>query len=357
MLNLRNLLVKFLPGFVPLILFVIAESIWGIKIGLYIAVAFGITQFIFVYIKQKKADFFVLADTSLLIVLGVVSLLLNNESYFKLKPAMIESVFAVMIALSLFSKYDLMVQMSKRYLNDIRLTEGQMKEFRRNLKVMLLIFIIHIAAIIYAAYFMSDEAWAFISSAALYIMFGAYLLFQFLRYRVIKNKMKLIEWLPMVDAKGGVKGRVPRDQAHGQNKIMHPVIHLHVVKENSIYLQKRPYDKLVQPGKWDTAVGGHLSFGESIEDGLRREANEELGLINFKPHFLLKYVWETDIEKELVYCFITKEFDQITVNKEELEDGKFWPINQIRENIGKGVFTPNFEKEFDLLENICFAKA
>jgi hypothetical protein len=31
---------------------------------------------------------------------------------------------------------------------------------------------------------------------------------------------------------------------------------------------------------------------------------------------------------------------------EELAGGRFWSIQEIRDSIGKGVFTPNFESEF-----------
>jgi isopentenyldiphosphate isomerase len=239
-------------------------------------------------------------------------------------------------------------------MKDIQLTEGQAKEFKQNLKITFYIFIFHIVAIIYSAYFMSHEAWVFVSSILLYILFGTYFLTQFIRYRILKRRMKLVEWLPIVDVKGGVKGKIPRNQCHGREKIMHPVVHLHVIKGKSVYLQKRPLDKLVQPGKWDTAVGGHLSYGEEIDQGLRREAYEELGLVDFKPRFLLKYVWETELETELVYCFLTTDFDKITLNKEEVDDGKFWPVSQIRDNLGKQVFTPNFEKEFEFLDCIYF---
>lgn len=354
MLNLKSLLIKFLPGFIPIILFVIADSIWGIKTGLIIAVIFGALQFAYVLLKHKKAEYFILADTLLLIVLGIVSLLLNNDSYFKLKPAMIESIFAVLLGISVYSKHNIMMQMSKKYFKDIQLTEGQAKEFRRNLTVTFYLFILHIVLVVYSAYFMSEQAWAFVSSVLLYILFGGYFLFQYVRYKIIKNRMKRVEWLPMVDEKGGVKGKIPRSHCHGNEKIMHPVVHLHVIKGKTIYLQKRPYDKLIQPGKWDTAVGGHLNYGENIEQGLKREAFEELGLKNFNPRFLLKYVWETEVETELVYCFISTNNADIDINRDEVDDGKFWPVKQIRENLGKSVFTPNFEKEFEFLESIYF---
>lgn len=32
---------------------------------------------------------------------------------------------------------------------------------------------------------------------------------------------------------------------------------------------------------------------------------------------------------------------------DELDGGRFWSMEEIKENIGKGVFTPNFEGEIE----------
>ena len=77
------------------------------------------------------------------------------------------------------------------------------------------------------------------------------------------------EMFPIVDEQGNITGTATRGECHSGSKLLHPVVHLHIFNANGdLYLQKRPEWKDIQPGKWDTAVGGHIDLSPNVKRSL-----------------------------------------------------------------------------------------
>lgn len=165
------------------------------------------------------------------------------------------------------------------------------------------------------------------------------------------------EWLPVIQDDGQVIGMATRDYCHGGAGLLHPVVHLHILDRNGrIYLQKRSMSKRCQPGRWDTAVGGHVDYGETVMEALMRETREELSFTRFNPIAIKNYIFESGSDREMVFVFaaVGNSF-QLTPNPEEIDEGRFWTAEEIDEAAGKGILTPNFEMEFASIRKKLFA--
>ncbi len=159
------------------------------------------------------------------------------------------------------------------------------------------------------------------------------------------------EILDIVDDDDRVIGRASRQEVHGNPALLHRVVHVLVFdSQGRLFLQKRADDRIVQPGKWDTSMGGHVDAGENPEEAAQRELSEELG-IPATVHLTLlhKYRHGNDYESELVTTWITLWDGDFHLQKSEISDGRFWDLNEIDllsatpEN--PGPFTPNFLDE------------
>ena len=155
------------------------------------------------------------------------------------------------------------------------------------------------------------------------------------------------ETLPVVDEYGQVRAQMSREYAHSGSKVLHPVVHLHIIdRMGRVYLQQRAEWRRFFPGKWDTAAAGHVTFGETISEALFREVREELGIEDFNPVWLDTYVYESGDEKELVHVFAAVGNFELSPDGDEVTAGRYWTDKEIFSTAGRKKLTPGFYKEY-----------
>ncbi|MCE5250670.1 NUDIX domain-containing protein [bacterium] len=156
-----------------------------------------------------------------------------------------------------------------------------------------------------------------------------------------------MEFFDILDDEGNITGCASRQECHSGTRYLHRVVHVLVFDTcGRLYLQKRSQDKDIEPGKWDTSVGGHIMSGEMPEDALIREAEEELGITGTAFECLYTYIMETDIERELVFTFRCTWEGTVRFHGQEIEEVCPFDVATIGSLLGSGCFTPHFEEEW-----------
>lgn len=157
------------------------------------------------------------------------------------------------------------------------------------------------------------------------------------------------EFFDIVDEHDQVIGQAPRSECHGDPSLVHRVAHVLVFNSRGeLLLQKRSMTKDVQPGKWDTSVGGHLDPGEDYLQAARREMAEELGVSGVPLTFLYFSKIRNEFESENVATYLSRYDGEICFSQNEISEVRFWTKKQIEKNLGNGFFTPNFEEEWGM---------
>lgn len=153
------------------------------------------------------------------------------------------------------------------------------------------------------------------------------------------------EILEIVDENGRVLRLAPRAEIHGNPSLLHRVVHVLVFNsEDELLLQKRSMSKDVAPGKWDTSVGGHVGPGEELSVAARRELIEELG-VDCPMEYLYSYTHSNPYETEIVHTYKSAHDGPFSFNEEEIDEVRFWSIEEIKNKIGTGELSDNFKHE------------
>lgn len=186
--DIRILLKALIPGFLPLLIYVAVESVFGQSAGLLAGLALGAVQFFYILITQKKVDPFVLVDSLLLALAGGVSLLLGNGLFFKLQPVVVELVMAAVFGISLTLPPEYLFKYMESQLRGIKLDRAVLPAMRKSLVLLLALLIAHALATLVAALWFSTRVWGFVSGGLFYIVIAFVFGIQFMKSR---QKMRL----------------------------------------------------------------------------------------------------------------------------------------------------------------------
>ena len=171
----------------------------------------------------------------------------------------------------------------------------------------------------------------------------------------------MAEFFDIYDENGNHLGVAPRNECHGNPALIHCTVHIVVFhpETGEILLQKRRMDKDIQPGKWDTAVGGHLDAGEDFITAARRELAEELGITgSVQLVHLFDSKIRNDIESENVRVFALSHAGPFAYQASEIDGVRFFAAAELEDAEWRNNFTPNLLTELaELKKRNCYPSA
>lgn len=172
------------------------------------------------------------------------------------------------------------------------------------------------------------------------------------RLHLMRRRLFSEEWLPVVTETGQVTGKVAKSVTTDlKNRFMHPVVRVALMSKGEIYLKERDQMRVLNPGKLDYPFERYMQFNDKIDDTVKKIFRKECGSESLPLRFLLKYTFENEVTKRLIFLYVSEVNDEEELKKLNLEGGKLWTATQIEDNIGTGIFSECFELEFEYLKN------
>lgn len=183
------------------------------------------------------------------------------------------------------------------------------------------------------------------------LLVGAY---QAYKVSTLAAKLRKEEWLPIVTEKGEVTGKIAKNVSlNMKNKFLHPVVRVALISNSKVYLQERPLDDILSPGKLDYPFEKYMLFNHEINLAARNSIRRMLGEnMDFSINFLLKYVFENEETRRLIFLFTAIIDDEDMIKREGKMKGKFWTVKQMEEGFADEIFSECFELEFEYLKNM-----
>lgn len=175
-MNIATLFLQLLP----LLVFIVADAVFNNpKLSIILAVVTAAVQMAIYYRQTGQIDWFLLLDVALIVALGAVSIILDNDLFFKLKPGLIDVIGIVLFLVFVFSPDQFLIGYFGRVLQGQRMTfNPQMVPLMKSMLVWMCAYLaLHTGAVVYTALYSSRKVWAFVAGPGLYLMFIPIMIF------------------------------------------------------------------------------------------------------------------------------------------------------------------------------------
>lgn len=339
-------------GLIPLLVFSILIGRIDLNLALTIGMVLSIGG---LFVSKKQTRFLYDISIFTFVVALIVNLLISNKIDIFTFYILIEVIYVLSLVFVRILRSKIIVKYFKRNNPSIR---NFLNESFRVLFQVQYGFLLHLL-IILLIYLFTNNATPYLNRT-LVVLFPQMIMLliiilEIIRLNYFRNKLNKEEWLPVVNVAGEVTGRLAKSvSVNLKNRYMHPVVRIGIIYKSNIFLKERETTRILDPGKLDHPLESYIGYRqevkESVNDLLIKVSNKE----KLSTRFLLKYEFENEITKRLIYLYVATIDDEETYININLSDGRLWSMSQIEDSLGQGLFSENFELEYDYLKNTIF---
>ena len=132
------------------------------------------------------------------------------------------------------------------------------------------------------------------------------------------------EIFDVVDADDRVVGTEERSRVHARG-LKHRSVHVLIFDfSGRLFLQKRAATKDSAPLAWDSSAAGHLESGETYDEAVLRELDEELGLkLEVLPERLFRIDARPETDWEFTWVYRLVHDGPFVLNAAEIDCGEW----------------------------------
>jgi len=148
------------------------------------------------------------------------------------------------------------------------------------------------------------------------------------------------ELVDRLDDAGNVIGVITRRELRG-SRIPHRCAYMLVFNsKDQLFIHQRTATKATHPLHWDVCVGGLPGVGESFDDAIRRDMEEEIGVaVEPERLFPFHYADERSIVHGMVYRAVHN--GPFRLQPEEVLRGEFVPLAEAVRRTEQQAFCPD----------------
>ncbi|OHD66396.1 MAG: hypothetical protein A2096_05080 [Spirochaetes bacterium GWF1_41_5] len=165
----------------PIMVYILVDSIFNNPvISIIAAITAAAVQTAYGYYSSGSIDYFILLDTGLIILMGVISITARNELFFKIKPGIIEIIMIFYLLFLVMAPDTVMINYFSRMMPaEYKLNPMAAVMLKKTIILFIIFIILHAASVFYTAFYSSKKIWAFVSGPGLYFIFIPVMIYVF----------------------------------------------------------------------------------------------------------------------------------------------------------------------------------